>query len=53
MTDRKQPSPTVDPELEDMFVDITGKTTITEQQEQETGKKVINDADPRPSQGEI
>lgn len=54
MTDRKQLSPEISRKLKNMFINITGETTITEQQdlEQETSKKVINDADSRPPQGE-
>ncbi|MFD1600824.1 hypothetical protein [Halobellus rarus] len=54
MTDHEQPSPEMGRNLANIFVEMTGETSITDQQdrEQERSKKVINVTDTKLSQGE-
>lgn len=54
MTDQEQPSSEIGRKLGNIFVDVTGETTITDHQdrEEETSKKVKNVTDTRPRQEE-
>lgn len=51
MTDHKRMSPEAGRKLKNIFINVTGETTITEQQdhEQETTKKVLNDTESKPT----